>query len=411
MIPANHFLNLTADEISQLLVQHPYAAHLEMLHLKMLKQHDPAAYAARLPKAGFKVPDRLMLFYFLNQPEPQIVAESPEAQQEQELTVAEPEVQTGIIETEALPPVEEEMTAPVAEAEMEPVHEEPAAEITEEMVESAVSEEEIQPEAEVTVEIQNEITEPVSEESTFAAAEPVAEEPIEVAAGPVSEEIEIPTADAEPVLEPEAEIKVEEIPAAEDIIAAATEEEIPVEAVPEPVPESEEKMEMVAEAPVVKPAEETDPLKILQQRLAELRQNQPEPAPEAISTPEPEMTPEPTPEVISEPEAEAEEEISPEPVAEVKPVEKNPIIEKLIDQFIKAEPSIKIDLNRLPDRRNLAEESTTEKFELVSETLASIYEKQGRYEKALIMYEKLLLANPEKSSYFAPLIENLKKKL
>ncbi len=108
-----------------------------------------------------------------------------------------------------------------------------------------------------------------------------------------------------------------------------------------------------------------DPMKILMERLAELNKNK---------TPE-------------------------EP-------EKN-----LIDQFIEAEPSIKIDRAREGDQRNLAEKSTTESFSVVSETLAHVYEKQGLFEKALVIYEKLLLANPEKSSYFAPLIENCRNKL
>lgn len=92
-----------------------------------------------------------------------------------------------------------------------------------------------------------------------------------------------------------------------------------------------------------------------------------------------------------------------EPTAEPEP--------GLIDRFIENEPSIVIQRDREPDRRNLAEKSTTETFEIVSETLAKVYEKQGRFEKALIIYEKLLLANPEKSSYFAPLIENCREKL
>ena len=46
----------------------------------------------------------------------------------------------------------------------------------------------------------------------------------------------------------------------------------------------------------------------------------------------------------------------------------------------------------------------------ISETLAQILEKQGHNDKAIEMYEKLQLINPEKSAYFEALIEKLKKK-
>ncbi len=45
---------------------------------------------------------------------------------------------------------------------------------------------------------------------------------------------------------------------------------------------------------------------------------------------------------------------------------------------------------------------------LGTETLAVILEKQGKYDKALAIYENLLAHNPEKSSTFAPRIEHLK---
>lgn len=45
--------------------------------------------------------------------------------------------------------------------------------------------------------------------------------------------------------------------------------------------------------------------------------------------------------------------------------------------------------------------------ELVSETLASILVAQGKNSEARAMYAKLCLKNPEKSSYFVSLIEQL----
>jgi|GEM_PF-474212 len=46
---------------------------------------------------------------------------------------------------------------------------------------------------------------------------------------------------------------------------------------------------------------------------------------------------------------------------------------------------------------------------LASESLADIYIKQGKYEKAVEMFNKLSLRNPEKNSYFARKIEDIKR--
>lgn len=48
---------------------------------------------------------------------------------------------------------------------------------------------------------------------------------------------------------------------------------------------------------------------------------------------------------------------------------------------------------------------------LETETLAVVFEKQGKYDKAIAIYEKLIARNPEKSSTFAARIEELKNKI
>ena len=58
--------------------------------------------------------------------------------------------------------------------------------------------------------------------------------------------------------------------------------------------------------------------------------------------------------------------------------------------------------------QELAKKSIAVNESLESETLAVVLEKQGKYAQALAMYEKLLLANPEKSSTFAVRISALK---
>ena len=52
--------------------------------------------------------------------------------------------------------------------------------------------------------------------------------------------------------------------------------------------------------------------------------------------------------------------------------------------------------------------SLTADASLGTETLAIILEKQGKYDKAVAIYENLMARNPEKSSIFAPRIERLR---
>ena len=54
-------------------------------------------------------------------------------------------------------------------------------------------------------------------------------------------------------------------------------------------------------------------------------------------------------------------------------------------------------------------EGTSEDLGLYTETLAQIYAEQGYYEQAKYIYSKLILAYPEKSAYFASLIQKIEE--
>lgn len=91
---------------------------------------------------------------------------------------------------------------------------------------------------------------------------------------------------------------------------------------------------------------------------------------------------------------------------------RNPTKEdEIIDSFIKKDPQISPPKPEQIDNENKAKKSAEDHNDLVSETLAKIYIEQMLYDKAIETYEKLSLKFPEKSRYFADLIQSIEKKI
>ncbi len=84
---------------------------------------------------------------------------------------------------------------------------------------------------------------------------------------------------------------------------------------------------------------------------------------------------------------------------------------ELIERFLAEQPSISRPGNQaFYNPQQEAIDSTKEDVsDLVTETLADIYIQQGLIEKAIRIFEKLILKYPKKSSYFADRIEELSK--
>ena len=82
----------------------------------------------------------------------------------------------------------------------------------------------------------------------------------------------------------------------------------------------------------------------------------------------------------------------------------------LINRFLKVQPRLKAPgvLPTVNEQADLAARSTHAPPALASESLAKILIKQGKTERAIEIYEQLMVRQPEKSAYFADQIQQLK---
>ncbi len=79
-----------------------------------------------------------------------------------------------------------------------------------------------------------------------------------------------------------------------------------------------------------------------------------------------------------------------------------------VDTFLKNKPKIVPVKNKTFKAPAIIEESVAEKQMLMTETLANLYVKQKKYDKAIQAFKILSLKYPKKSSYFANRISEIK---
>ncbi len=92
----------------------------------------------------------------------------------------------------------------------------------------------------------------------------------------------------------------------------------------------------------------------------------------------------------------------------IKPVDRKTSI-TIMEKFIKDDPSInKPEDKAYTEELAIAKSSVREDYNIVSETMAKLYATQGNIKKAKKVYEKLILIYPEKNTYFAARISELK---
>jgi len=90
-------------------------------------------------------------------------------------------------------------------------------------------------------------------------------------------------------------------------------------------------------------------------------------------------------------------------VKNIKKVAKPNSQTKIIEKFIKEEPRITKNAKPLNDKEDMANKSSVMREDVISESLAKIFVKQGKNKKAIDIYKKLIWKFPQQ-------IEKLKKK-
>lgn len=175
---------------------------------------------------------------------------------------------------------------------------------------------------------------------------------------------------------------------------------------PPPAPEKQPLVENKLDLSEKEPSPEATPQKIEQPIETKKTVPEPEPTPDLVP-PAPKEAPSKTP----EPASAAKKTVgTPAP----KPKKDFDSWNTYQPPTIKIKPGKRLDDAETPLQNTeetaakIAQKSLLEQDEVLSETLAAILARQGQTEKAIKMYERLILHFPKKSAFFAAQIQKLK---
>ncbi|HMO38417.1 MAG TPA: hypothetical protein PKC76_03895 [Saprospiraceae bacterium] len=192
----------------------------------------------------------------------------------------------------------------------------------------------------------------------------------------------------------------------------------PLQLAPQPVPVREETPTPIQETPPPPPVSEAPLEKVAAPEAPIAKEMTPPPAPEVVH-----IAPEPTP-AVEDALPPDEEATTPEapamPPADERPTGTTPTPKSAFSgwsdyqaprlQIPAVVPAAKASKQQKEDAiKKIALDSLAEKDGVASETLANLLARQGQYERAVKMYERLILLFPEKSAYFAAQIFKLKR--
>jgi tetratricopeptide (TPR) repeat protein len=400
---------ITADELDSLLRRYPYFQPLHFAKLKMLKRTNENSYQEYLKTAAVYAPDREHLYHLIHHhPEPSVTAEDAGVTHES-IRISE-EKNTEI--TEHIPLAEESLISEETHLHS-PIAESPSAESNNDL-ELKLQQIIDQRLKELNIVKENPVSHSDQNYAHLMQKEEVADE------NNIAEESDLASFEISAPAEEEKSISEEtEFHKNESMEISAADDEQQEVVIEEPVQNAEQKTdennadeiteasgekqepEIILEE-LVQSADPIDQLiseHVIQEQIIDTAPGQPAgmiDSPHSFSE---------WLRIVKTNQQAAQKQQSVQQRNLAK--DKDPGI---IDKFIKEEPRITPSRSTFYSAVNMARKSVTEHDDVISETLAKIYASQGNFEKAISAYEKLSLLHPEKSTYFAALIEALKSK-